>query len=56
MTIQNKRTKCEVWMRTMGYYRPISQMNTGKKAEACSRKTFNVVNSMNSRFLDQYSE
>lgn len=50
-----KRTKCEVWLRTMlGYYRPLSQMNIGKKAEVCSRKNFSIVNSNNSKFINQY--
>lgn len=53
--LNNKRTKCEVWIRTMlGYYRPLSQMNTGKKAEQISRKLFSVIKSNNSKFINQY--
>lgn len=32
-----KRTKCEVWTRVMGYHRPVSQYNHGKKSEFYSR-------------------
>ena len=31
------RQKCEVWTRVMGYFRPISQFNVGKKAEFAGR-------------------
>lgn len=39
------RTKCSVWSRSMGYIRPISNFNIGKKAEFEERKTFkeNVI-------------
>jgi anaerobic ribonucleoside-triphosphate reductase len=41
--IQNeKRTRCEIWTRTMGYMRPVSQMNIGKKQEFKDRKNFKV--------------
>lgn len=36
-----KRTKCEVYSRVVGYLRPISQWNDGKKAEYHDRLTFN---------------
>jgi anaerobic ribonucleoside-triphosphate reductase len=50
---KSQRTRCEVWLRTMlGYYRPLSQMNTGKKAEACSRKNFSVIKSNNLKFIE----
>lgn len=32
-----KRQKCEVWTRVMGYFRPVSQFNKGKKAEHAER-------------------
>ena len=35
-----KRQKCEVFSRSMGYIRPISNFNIGKKAEFEERKTF----------------
>lgn len=31
------RQRCEVWSRVMGYYRPVSQWNVGKKAEYAER-------------------
>lgn len=36
----NERTKCEVWTRVMGYHRPISSFNVGKKGEVAERKYF----------------
>ena len=35
-----ERQKCEVWTRVMGYLRPVSEYNIGKKSEYASRKTF----------------
>jgi ribonucleoside-triphosphate reductase (formate) len=35
-----KRTKCEIWTRVMGYYRPVSHFNIGKKSEHYSRNHF----------------
>lgn len=35
-----KRQKCEVFSRSMGYIRPVSNFNIGKKAEFEDRKTF----------------
>lgn len=35
-----ERTKCEVWTRVMGYHRPVSEFNKGKKSEYYSRKCF----------------
>lgn len=34
-----KRTKCEVWSRVMGYFRPVDQWNDGKKSEYAERVT-----------------
>lgn len=31
------RQKCEVWTRVMGYFRPVSQFNVGKKSEYAER-------------------
>lgn len=36
------RQECEVWTRVMGYYRPISEFNIGKKQEFKERKFFKV--------------
>ena len=35
-----ERTECEIWTRVMGYYRPISGFNKGKKSEYADRKCF----------------
>lgn len=35
-----ERQACEVWTRVMGYFRPFSGFNIGKKAEFEERKTF----------------
>lgn len=36
----DERQECEVWTRVMGYYRPVSQYNTGKKGEYHERVEF----------------
>lgn len=36
----DSRTPCEVWTRVMGYHRPVSAFNEGKKAEHEQRKLF----------------
>lgn len=40
--IENKRTKCEVYSRVVGYLRPVSQWNRGKRQEFCDRKVFSI--------------
>lgn len=35
-----KQQICEVWSRVMGYYRPMSEYNTGKRQEHADRKLF----------------
>lgn len=35
-----ERQPCEVWTRCMGYHRPVSEYNKGKKAEYYERKCF----------------
>lgn len=35
-----KRQACEIWSRVVGYLRPISQYNKGKKEEWKDRKTY----------------
>lgn len=39
-TLNEKRTRCEVWTRVMGYHRPVQNFNVGKKSEHYSRKHF----------------
>lgn len=36
----SERQECEVWTRVMGYHRPVSEFNRGKKSEFYSRKCF----------------
>ncbi len=36
----NQRTKCEIWTRAMGYCRPVSNFNKGKKSEFYERQYF----------------
>lgn len=35
-----KRTRCEVWTRVMGYHRPVSEFNAGKRSEHRERRHF----------------
>lgn len=35
-----ERQECEVWTRVMGYYRPVSEFNIGKKSEHAERLYF----------------
>jgi len=38
--LQNKRTKCLVYTRVMGYHRPVESFNPGKKSEHKERIYF----------------
>ena len=38
-----ERTRCEVWTRVMGYFRPIESFNIGKKGEAQERTYFSTA-------------
>lgn len=49
-----KRTRCEIWTRVMGYHRPVSHFNIGKKAEHYSRKHFVECTADNRAFTEQY--
>jgi len=42
-----ERQPCEVWTRVMGYHRPLSSFNTGKKGEFNERQYFNEPQSEN---------
>lgn len=55
MKIQ-KRTRCEVWTRVMGYHRPVSYFNIGKKSEHMSRKHFSENILANSAFSQKYCD
>ncbi len=35
-----ERQPCEIWTRVMGYHRPVSEFNKGKKSEFYSRVCF----------------
>ena len=35
-----ERQRCEIWTRVMGYHRPVSEYNLGKKGEFYERKYF----------------
>ncbi|MBV1787500.1 anaerobic ribonucleoside-triphosphate reductase [Marinobacterium sp. D7] len=35
-----ERQRCEVWTRVMGYHRPVSQFNAGKRSEHQERRHF----------------
>ncbi len=36
----DERQRCEVWTRVMGYHRPMSSFNVGKKGEFNERQYF----------------
>lgn len=36
----NERQECEIFTRVMGYFRPTSEFNRGKKSEFKERKCF----------------
>ncbi|MCK5296843.1 MAG: oxidoreductase [Alphaproteobacteria bacterium] len=36
----DERQPCEIWTRVMGYHRPISEFNKGKKREHKERRMF----------------
>lgn len=39
-TVQEKRTKCVVYTRVMGYHRPVESFNIGKTGEHKERVKF----------------
>lgn len=51
-----ERTRCEVWTRVMGYHRPVSFFNPGKKSEHYSRKHFEEGVAQNRAFNDCYGK
>ena len=36
----DERQRCEIWTRVMGYHRPVSSFNVGKKGEFHERRYF----------------
>jgi len=55
-TDKTKRTPCEIYTRVMGYLRPVSNYNIGKKSEFYSRKYFDEKIVDNSDFIRKYSK
>jgi hypothetical protein len=51
-----QRTRCEIWTRVMGYFRPVSNFNTGKKAEHYGRKQFSEAIASNREFSEKFSD
>lgn len=37
---EHERQRCEVWTRVMGYHRPVSSFNIGKRGEHAERVSF----------------
>lgn len=48
----SERTKTEVWTRVMGYHRPVSEFNKGKKEEFYERKCFTEEKAVSHLMLD----
>lgn len=38
--LDSERQRCEIWTRVMGYHRPVSSFNIGKKGEFKERLYF----------------
>jgi hypothetical protein len=38
--LNSERQACEIWTRVMGYHRPVSSFNIGKKGEHKERRFF----------------
>jgi len=51
-----ERTRCEIYTRVIGYFRPVSQFNIWKKSEFYSRKYFKEDVSLNSKFINDYKD
>ncbi|MBR1778158.1 MAG: hypothetical protein IJ752_06205 [Alphaproteobacteria bacterium] len=43
----DERQPCENWTRVMGYFRPVSEFNIGKKSEYAERKCFSEKKAIN---------
>lgn len=52
----SKRTKCEIWTRVMGYHRPVSHFNPGKREEFKSRTFYDLNVSENSSFMEEFGK
>ena len=49
---RNLKIPCEIYSRTVGFYRPISQWNNGKQSEFKDRKTLKVNENILNRTKD----
>jgi anaerobic ribonucleoside-triphosphate reductase len=49
----SSRTPCQIYTRVMGYHRPVSSFNIGKKSEFYSRKYFKELGG-NRDFIQKY--
>ena len=47
----DERQECENWTRVMGYFRPVSEFNIGKKSEYAERVCFSEKKAVE-RFAD----
>ena len=47
-----ERQPCEIWTRVMGYHRPVSEYNKGKKSEFYSRVCFKEEKAMRPIFRE----
>lgn len=52
---ETQRQRCEVWTRVMGYHRPVSHFNIGKKAEHYGRKHFTECVAANNEFFMKFT-
>lgn len=52
---EGERQKCEIWTRVMGYCRPVSEFNKGKKSEFKERKCFSEEKIMR-RISDEHKK
>jgi hypothetical protein len=43
----DERQPCEIWTRVMGYHRPVSSFNKGKRSEFAERTSFVEAKSLN---------
>lgn len=51
-----ERQPCEIWTRVMGYCRPVSEFNKGKKSEFKERKCFSEEKAMQPVFPEHKQE
>ena len=52
----SERQKCEIWTRVMGYHRPVSEFNKGKKNEYFERLCFSATKAIEHLSQDKKNE